>query len=279
MHSKYTTFHVFLTTYNEEARIFSVLERLTRHCALVTVVDNYSKDSTLEIVSNSFAHVNAIQISNPGSIEVPAWWRSIQPYIKAEYILLASCSEIIPYKLLEFFSFISNQKFIDILHVPRTSFTSDVCTDWLYADPLSIIVGKLILPSVGRLVKYNSVNPRLVRPHDSFRSQTQCRTLVIKTLDPELIIYHMRPKPTIKTLHKHTMYAQISVIEKFQSNVLLALVDSLSRFLLDTLRLFVAAQKMCVSIILLQEYLLRILMHLQVVFYSIKYLVGSSNKL
>jgi hypothetical protein len=273
MTAKYSSFHLILPVYNEQKRIASVLHRCLRLCAHVTIVDNFSTDSTLQLARSICSTIDIVQISNSGTIENPEWWQSLESYLKTDYILLGSCSEFIPDKLLAIFSRFSLSAIADILFVPRTSITSQLSMDWLYAQPKSVITGHLSLPTVARLLRYSAINSAMIKPHDTFRSQTSCTSLTLNSSCLDLIIHHYREAPSFKTLYKHQHYAKCYVDSHIRSNVALAILDSSARVVLDTCRLARSLLHSPPNKVLLHEYALRVLMHFQSVIYSARHLV------
>jgi len=255
-----------------------VLRRLLEFCIHITIVDNYSTDSTVQLARSVSSTLDIVQISNSGTIETPEWWRSIEPYLKTDYILLGSCSEFIPEKLLDICSRFSLSSIADILFVPRTSITAQSSTDWLYAQPKSVITGKLSLPTVARLLRYSAIEPAMIRPHDTFRSQISCTSLTLNSSCLDHIIHHYREPPSLKTLSKHRHYAKCYVDSHIRSNVVLAILDSSARAVLDTCRLARSFSHSSHNKVLIHEYFLRIFMHVQTVIYSVRHLVARVAK-
>lgn len=262
------SFHVVLPVWNEEARIADVLSHYTRHCSLVTVVDNFSTDLTVDVALTSFPEVEICKLANAGTTETPEWWISATQFFKAEYILFASCSEFVSSKLLDLFDRFSKAQLADLLDVPRRSLTNCQSTDYLYCKPGSLLSKSNIFPSVTRLVKWSTVNPNNISPHDSFRSQSFCTRLSLESTESELTIIHLRPPASFKTVQKHRDYAREYALSKYMSRPVMSVPDSVLRSGLDTLRVIRSIIDSHCNKEIITEYFLRLFMHCQVIWFS-----------
>ena len=260
---------ILLPISNEEKRISTVLQHQITFGLPVTVIDNKSVDRSVHIVRTLFPSVRIVTLKNSGSAENPCWWREMVCYLSSEYVLFASCSEFIPNELFEFFLSFSLAGMADLLDVQRMSFTGQESTDYLYCRPSSLLSCSIKYPYVTRLLRWRMIDPSKISPHDSFRSQKSCSRLSLNSVDTNLMIHHFRPLPSWSTLDKHTQYAKVYAACRCRSNFMYAFFDSFSRFVLDSLRLFMAFLKGCLTRILLIEYMLRVFMHLQVIWFSV----------
>lgn len=262
------SFQVVLPVMNEEIRIGDALSHYVKYCSLITVVDNFSTDSTSHILSSRFPGVDVVRLANNGCHETEEWWTSALPIFVKEYILFASCSEFISAELLHLFDAFAKSSFADLFDVPRESITNSQPTNYLYCKPSSLLSKNISYPTVTRLVKWSAIDPTKMRPHDTFRSQLSCTRIVLDSTNPQHAIQHLRPAPTTRTLRKHIAYAKLYAALKCNSNPIRAILDSGLRSLLDTIRIVRAVTDNECNSMVFQEYLLRMLMHLQVVYFA-----------
>lgn len=262
-------FQVVLPVFNEELRIHKLLSYLSVKCSSILVVDNFSTDSTLSIIQAHFPDVQIVQISNDGTTETSEWWQKCSKYISFSYVYIASCSEYPTYYLLDYLSVFAENNLGDLLEVPRLSLTSGYSTDLLYCSALSVFAKRILPATVVRFVRWKSVDPTLIFPHSSFKNQTACNTISISASNAKLCIHHHRPYPSLASFSKHTAYAINYAKTRLKNNFFLAVIDSLLRSILDTLRVFRAALELKLSKVLLIEFFLRLIMHFQVIFYSL----------
>jgi glycosyltransferase involved in cell wall biosynthesis len=107
------TFTVVIATKNEEARIAAVIEPFLGR-AEILVVDNFSTDQTLEILSK--IGVSFVSMHHPGYLD-RAWYESVFKYVKTEYILLSFCGHSHPPKLIDLYCEISaNRSFAAVIN-------------------------------------------------------------------------------------------------------------------------------------------------------------------
>ena len=259
-------FQVILPVFNESHRVRASLDFYSRHCSSVLVIDNMSSDGTAEIVRESFPCVGLIQVRNAGTIETPLWWSSVMGHFSEDYVLLASCSESVPLPLLTLFDSLCAIQAADLFQVERSSCTSGVSTDDLYCSAGSLFSFANKLPTVVRVLKWRSIVPTLIYPHDSFRSQVHCSKISVLSTSEEYRILHLRPSPSFRSAEKLIAYSRQYAFYRLKLNPLAALLDSSARVLLDTLRIARSLLLVRCSRTLLAEYFLRLFMHLSVVY-------------
>jgi glycosyltransferase involved in cell wall biosynthesis len=120
---KYKSFQIILPTYNEEARIERVISYLMKW-APVLVIDNFSDDQTVHLVnkvSNGFVEV--LQIANQGTSQTPEWFAEVVPQLHTNYFVGASCSELIPPPLFDFYNKLACDNTIHLISNPIISYT------------------------------------------------------------------------------------------------------------------------------------------------------------
>lgn len=111
------TFLVF--TYNEESRVEFMLRCIQGHGEIV-VIDNYSKDKTLEIASKYTN--NLYTYKNPGYIENESTMAFALSRVKTKWVYLTYVDELIPKELLKQLIELSNQDQYKIVKVYRKDF-------------------------------------------------------------------------------------------------------------------------------------------------------------
>jgi len=276
----YSNYQFILPVYNESDRIVNVLQHYYAYCPFITVIDNFSTDNTVNLILGSFPRVRIVSISNHGTTETPQWWLDAASYFTQEFVLFGSCSEFISQDLLCIYNTIAELGNVDICFSTRRTITGGYCTDPLYCKASSLLSPRLILPQVARLVRWRSIKPHLIKPHDTFRSQAHCRTLSISASSTELCILHNRPMPIFELLNpKLKLYARQQALYSKYKFPACSIVDSLLRALLDLLRFLRA-------IILFQyneaigiEYYHRTVMHFMQIYYSFRAPVFRSRSL
>jgi len=266
----YSNYQVILPVYNESLRIVNILHHYYAHCRNITVIDNFSTDNTVNLILSNFPRVRIVPISNHGTIETPQWWLDAASHFSQEFILFGSCSEFISQDLLNIYNSIAELGNVDICFTVRRTITGGYCTDPLYCKAYSLLSPCIVLPQVARLVRWQSIKPNLIKPHDTFRSQVHCRILSLSASSRELCILHNRPMPAFKLLNpKLKMYAHQQALYPKIKNPLFAIADSLLRSMLDTLRVFRSIIFCQYNIAIGIEFQQRIIMHFLVVYYSI----------
>jgi len=266
----FSNYQFILPAYNESTRIVKVLRHYYSYCRFITVIDNFSTDNTVDLIMSNFPRVRVVSISNDGTTETPKWWLDAASYFSLEFVLFGSCSEFISPDLLSIYNTIAELSSVDICFSPRRTITGGYCTDPLYCKASTLLSPSIILPQVARLVRWRSIKPHLIKPHDTFRSQAHCRALRISASSSELCILHNRPMPALKLINpKLKMYARQQALYSKARFPAYCIVDSSLRILLDLFRFLRA-------IILFQyneaigiEFFHRIIMHLMAIYYSL----------
>lgn len=111
---------VFLFARNEEARLAAACANF-QDLLPVVVVDNQSTDRTVAIAQAMGLRV--AHIPNPGQVENPEVMRQVQEACTTDYLITASCSEIIPFALLSTYARVAETGSHDIVRAPRISVT------------------------------------------------------------------------------------------------------------------------------------------------------------
>ena len=266
----FANYQLILPVFNESSRIVKILQHYYSYCRNITIIDNLSTDNTVNLIMSNFPGVRIISIPNHGTIETPQWWLDAAPYFSQEFVLFGSCSEFISQDLLNIYNCIAELRNVDICFTTRRTITGGYCTDPLYCKASSFLSLRTILPQVARLVRWRSIKPHLIKPHDTFRSQAHCRVLSISPSSRELCILHIRPMPVFQPLNrKLKMYARQQALYSKSKNPLFAISDFFLRSILDTFRVFRSILFRQYNIAIGIEFYQRIFMHLLVVYYSI----------
>jgi len=267
----FSNYQFILPVYNESTRIIKVLRHYYAYCRFITVIDNYSTDNTVNLISTNFPRVRIVSISNDGTTETPQWWLDAASYFFREFVLFGSCSEFISQDLLSIYNTIAGLSNVDICFTTRRTITGGYCTDPLYCKASTLLSPSIVLPQVARLVRWRSIKPHLIKPHDTLRSQVHCRTLNISASSSELCIIHNRPMPMFELISpKLKLYARQQALYPKYKFPACSIVDSLLRALMDLLRFLRA-------IILFQyneaigiEFYHRIVMHFMLIYFSLR---------
>ena len=263
-------FQLVLPVCNEEARIEVVLRHYCSICCHILVIDNFSTDSTAKIVS-TFEKARLIRIANQGTTESRDWWLQASRHFYCDFVFFGSCSEFASGELLKAMSALVHSPSVDMVAVNRASRTGGFNTDPLYCTPSSLLMPRIRLPAVVRFVRWKSIDPAMISPHDNFRSQSHCVLLKLEANSERFRIVHLRPYPSMSTIKKHNNYARQYSLVTCRSNVFRAIADSILRALLDTARLLRSLLAGTWNKAILLEYVMRLLMHCQVVFYAFKH--------
>jgi len=267
----YSNYQFILPVYNESNRIVNVLQHYYAYCRFITVIDNFSTDNTVDLILSNFPCVRVVSISNDGTTETPKWWLDAASYFTQEFVLFGSCSEFISPDLLSIYNTIAELSSVDICFSTRRTITGGYCTDPLYCKASSLLSPRLILPQVARLVRWRSIKPHLIKPHDTFRSQAHCRTLSISASSSGLCILHNRPMPIFELVNpKLMMYARQQALYSKAKFPAYSIVDALLRVLLDLLRFFRAVILFQYNEAIGIEFYHRIVMHSMLIYYSLR---------
>jgi len=266
----FSNYQFILPAYNESTRIVKVLRHYYSYCRFITVIDNFSTDNTVDLIMSNFPRVRVVSISNDGTTETPKWWLDAASYFSLEFVLFGSCSEFISPDLLSIYNTIAELSSVDICFSPRRTITGGYCTDPLYCKASTLLSPSIILPQVARLVRWRSIKPHLIKPHDTLRSQVHCRILSISASSSELCILHNRPMPVFQLLNpKLMMYARQQALYSKSKFPAYSIVDSSLRILLDLLRFLRATILFQYNEAIGIEFFHRIVMHLMVIYYSL----------
>jgi hypothetical protein len=112
---------VMLFVRNEEHRLAETYENF-RGLLPVLVVDNESTDRTAALAVG--LGLTVVRIPNPGHIEDPDVMRQVQEACPTDYLIVASCAEIIPLALLELYARVASAGSHDVVRAPRISVTA-----------------------------------------------------------------------------------------------------------------------------------------------------------
>lgn len=270
----FSNFQLILPVFNESSRIVKILQHYYAYCRDIMIIDNLSTDNTVNLIMNNFPRVRIVSIPNHGTTETPQWWLDAAPYFSQEFVLFGSCSEFISQDLLNIYNLIAELGNVDICFTTRCTITGGYCTDPLYCKASSFLSPRIILPQVARLVRWRSIKPHLIKPHDTFRSQVHCRVLTLSASSRELCILHIRPMPPFQLVNpKLKMYARQQALYSNYKNPFQCTVDIILRGSLDVLRLFRSFVYFQYNKAIGIEFLQRLPMHLMVILYCYSFTI------
>ena len=86
------------------------------------VVDNFSTDRTYEVAERLGLRV--LQVRNPGFIEASSVMDAVQAAVQTDYLMIASCAEVVPPALLELYAAAANESKHDVVRAIRISITA-----------------------------------------------------------------------------------------------------------------------------------------------------------
>ena len=112
---------VCIFAFNEEKRILRCIRNFSEY-AQIMVVDNFSTDSTKEIVES--VGIRCISVKNPNFIETDEVMTPVLNAIDTDYILIASVSEYVPLTLLRKYAEVANAGDYDVVRAFRVSITA-----------------------------------------------------------------------------------------------------------------------------------------------------------
>jgi glycosyltransferase involved in cell wall biosynthesis len=112
---------VCIFAYNEEKRITYAFKNFIGKFN-VLVIDNYSKDGTLEICR--IHGVRYISLDNEGFVERPEIMSTVWDNIDTDYMLRALCGEYFPDELLDLYAKVANEGTYDVIYTARASITA-----------------------------------------------------------------------------------------------------------------------------------------------------------
>jgi len=198
---RFTSFEIVLPVYNEQFRILPTLKYLVEW-APVLIVDNFSGDSTLELIRPFISEdVRVIQISNHGTCQSPDWIADVFSRATSDYVVFASCSEIIPPPLFRLFNDVALNGSYHIISAPIDSYTCG------YYLPLW--GGTLALRSrfVERFFNRNGLDLEAIQIHSPFRVKKGYNSLFLDPSSNINVLFHLRDSDWQTLTEKHLGYS------------------------------------------------------------------------
>jgi hypothetical protein len=223
--TRYTSFTMVLPVFNEEARVARVIAYY-RPFARLLVVDNFSKDRTVELARA--AGVEVVQHANAGTTQTPEWMRHLATLLETDYFVGLSCSEFIPSALLAVFDEVARTGSADVV--------SCACSDYTAGEPFpKFWTGAGVQPFMNvRALDYDAI-----KIHGAFAPLRAGRTL---SLPPEerYTVTHLRDADAVSLVKKHADYAATEARDRIRSGKRVGGLF-LARALYKELRRFLAA--------------------------------------
>jgi glycosyltransferase involved in cell wall biosynthesis len=265
------SFSIVLPVMNERLRIKSALENLYPYKSHIIISDSGSTDESISYVRSNYPDIKTVSIPAPTATETPEWWSSLLSICSSEYVILASCSEYFQPTLVEKIIPLIDARSFDFLYIPRISLTGGTDTSPLYCSPKSFLPGNYLHhPFVCRAVRLSAINCSYIKPHDNFLSQRSSIRIYIKCpADSSWTITHNRERTSYATFQKHAKYAYVYASLFSFPRLPRVIIDSTLRLFLDTLRVLYAFAFHRLNLTIVGEYLLRIIMHIQVLFFAL----------
>lgn len=221
----YTSLTLVLPVYDEEARVARVIAYYRRFARLL-VVDNFSKDRTVELARG--AGVDVVQHANPGTIQAPEWMRHVASIVGTDYFVLLSCSEFIPAPLMALYDEVARTGSADVV--------SCACCDYTAGRPFpKFWTGA----DIQRLINKRALDYDAVRIHGAFEPVCRERTLRLPR-EERYTIAHLRDADAASLTKKHAEYAVVEARDRIRAGKRVGGLF-LARALYRELRRFLAA--------------------------------------
>ncbi len=246
-----------LTTHNEEDRIERVLKYYTKFGEVV-VVDNYSSDNTIKIAEKFCNKI--IKFKNNGAAQTPDFYHNLIKEIGHPYIILLSCSEFIPEKLLHFFFNISlNEKY----GLVRTVVDSYTCGEniKLWGGRFRFIDRKIERFFDLERLDINNIDIHkpysLINKNDEFELDRK----------EDYVISHIRDSDTKSLIIKHLGYADVEADSYLEKGNPMTIFSLLKLMFKEMLRFFQLPLKH-MGFVAQREIMARVAMHFFIFFIS-----------
>jgi glycosyltransferase involved in cell wall biosynthesis len=223
-----TSYTMILPAYNEEARVRRVVEYY-RSFAKILVIDNFSSDNTRCIVQE--LGVKLVQYKNPGTIQIPEWFRHVTSLIDTDYFLLLSCSEFIPVPLLDLFNEIAISRNYDVVSCVRDSYT---CGELI---PLWGGRFKHMEARIERFFNRSGLDYDGIVIHGSFLPTHKERLLQLPR-DEKYVIAHLRDADAQYLIKKSIDYALVEAQHRAKKTIPITGIKLFSLFIKEILRFF-----------------------------------------
>jgi glycosyltransferase involved in cell wall biosynthesis len=222
----YTSFTMILPVFNEEARIGRVLEYY-RKFARIVVVDNASKDRTVELVRD--AGIEIVTYVNPGTSQTPECLKYYLTLVRTDYVLFLSCSEYIPPRLMTIFDEVAAKKSHDVVSCVRDSYTS--------GELIQLWGGRFrwLEARVERFVNRNGINPDKLEIHGSFELRDSARVLRLPRAEGQ-VIAHLRDVDARSLIMKSMDYAFVEASHRAERGKPITLCTLILLFAKEKLR-------------------------------------------
>lgn len=202
-HSFYT---MVLPTYNEESRVERVLDYYS-FFGDVVVIDNFSSDKTGEICKRK--KVGFFQIANSGTIQTKEWMEIICSIVKSDYVVLLSCSEFHPRKLMELYGDVARDCSYDLVSVVRDSYTSGKLIQ-LWGGRFSFSEAR-----IERFFNIRNLDFDKIRIHGHFMAINKLSELHLDREDG-YVVSHLRDVDVIELIKKSNEYASVEAAHRIE---------------------------------------------------------------
>lgn len=210
MVSKYSSFEIILPVYNEAQAIKYVIDYLLRWAPLL-IIDNFSTDETLEIIDTIKSDtIRTVQIANNGTIQTPEWFGRVLPLVNTRYVVVASCSELLPPQLFSYFNQIACHNSVHLVSTPVVTYTCGFYTPLWGA---SACFGNRYIQ---RFFAKDALDFDSIRIHSQFTTKCGYNSTVISGFNAAYSILHLRSSDWVSLANKHLGYALVDSEQRFR---------------------------------------------------------------
>lgn len=210
---------------NEESRLRETCENFSGLLPIL-VVDNESTDGTAALAAE--LGLPLVRIANPGHVEDPEVMRQVQVACPTEYLLIASCAEVVPLSLLEIYARVAESASHDIVRAPRISVTAGreipISSSLRHRHP-----GEL------RMFRKGSVDYRGTKVHEVGRPTVPPERVLQLSQTREHAFFQFRDYDCAVTERNHGRYDDLWARQRYEAgerfNLLRAVFMAAGRFL------------------------------------------------
>lgn len=263
----FSSFEIILPVFNEESRIKAVIPYLKQWAPLL-IVDNYSSDSTIEIVKIYLDNsTRFLQVANNGAGQTSEWTAEVLSYSSRNYVVFSSCSEFISPQLFAYFNKLASASEIHIVSTPIDSYT---CGFYL-----PLWGGSLFSRSryVERFFHKEAVDIEAIRIHAPYVVKHGYSAIIAPKFIRHYPIVHLRDSDWQTLTNKHLGYAIVEANQRKRDHNRLTKLKLLNLLCRELVRLIRGAFIPNVPyFIVFREIASRIFMHISI------YIIGVESE-
>ena len=198
---------VVLGVYNEEERLELALRNFFGKAEII-IIDNFSKDKTVEIAKKYTDQVYSYK--NPGNQD-KGYYKFALSLVKTDYVYFASAAEIVPIALLKEFHRISkeNTKYKAIAFM-RKSISYGVWTHRNWSNPETI-------KRNARFIRKECIDIEAHEIHSEIKNNIPKSEVLLLPANDNHVVWQFRDYDVTTTELKHSRYSIAESKELFES--------------------------------------------------------------